>query len=79
MQSTTVTNKRLISAFCSADSPCSYLTVLLAGQYNEAALVALDYIVYRAGQYGVKLIAVLADNWQKADSTYNVSCYLGTL
>ena len=46
-----------------------------AGVYNEAALKALDYIVYRAGQYGVKLIAVLADNWQKADSTYNVRAF----
>lgn len=45
------------------------------GVYNEAALKALDYIVYRAGQYGVKLIAVLADNWQKADSTYNYAMW----
>ena len=44
-----------------------------AGVYNEQALVALDYITYRAGQYGVKIIAVLADNWQQADSTVNVS------
>lgn len=45
------------------------------GVYNEAALKALDYIVYRAGQYGVKLLAVLADNWQKADSTYNYAMW----
>lgn len=51
------------------------MAATFAGVYNEAALKALDYIVYRAGQYGVKLMAVLADNWQKADSTYNVRAF----
>lgn len=42
-----------------------------AGQYNEKAFKALDYIIYRAGHYGIKLILTFADEWNTADSKIN--------
>lgn len=50
-----------------------HLTCGSAGNYTASAWRAIDYIIARAGQYGVKLIYVIADNWQTADSTINVS------
>lgn len=44
-----------------------------AGNYTASAWRAIDYIIARAGQYGIKLIYVVADNWQQADSVINVS------
>lgn len=41
------------------------------GKYNEEAFRALDYIIYRAGRYGIKLILTFADEWNTADSKIN--------
>lgn len=41
------------------------------GVYNETVFKALDYIIYRAGVYGVKLILTLGDQWNTADSKIN--------
>lgn len=39
--------------------------------YNETVFKALDYIIYRAKYYGVKLILTLGDQWNTADSKIN--------
>ena len=41
------------------------------GVYNETVFKALDYIIYRAKYYGVKLILTLGDQWNTADSKIN--------
>ena len=42
-----------------------------SGQYNEDAFRALDYIIERAGFYGIKLILTFGDEWNSADSKIN--------
>ena len=44
-----------------------------AGNYSEAAFVALDKLIARAGQAGIKLLLTFGDNWMYADSKHNVS------
>lgn len=46
-------------------------SMLCSGVYNEPVFRALDYIVYRAGVYGIKLILTFGDNWNRADSKRN--------
>lgn len=41
------------------------------GVYNETVFKALDYIIYRAKHYGVRLILTLGDQWNTADSKIN--------
>ncbi|KAL3145865.1 hypothetical protein ABBQ38_015235 [Trebouxia sp. C0009 RCD-2024] len=41
------------------------------GEYNEEAFRALDYIIARAGFYGIKLILTFGDEWNSADSKIN--------
>ena len=36
--------------------------------------MALDKIIARAGQAGIRLIVTFGDNWMYADSKHNVSC-----
>ena len=45
--------------------------MLCTGEYNEEAFRALDYIIYRAGHYGIKLILTFGDEWNTADSKIN--------
>ncbi|KAK9837678.1 hypothetical protein WJX74_002813 [Apatococcus lobatus] len=49
----------------------SYQLQVSPGNYTASAWRAIDYIIARAGQYGIKLIYVVADNWQQADSVIN--------
>lgn len=44
---------------------------LTSGVYNEKAFRALDYIIARAGAYGIKLILTYGDQWNTADSKIN--------
>lgn len=37
---------------------------LTPGEYNETLFQAFDYVVDKAGQFGLKLIPVLANNWE---------------
>ena len=41
------------------------------GVYNETVFRALDYIIARAGHYGVKLILTFGNEWDSADSKIN--------
>ncbi|KAL3136290.1 hypothetical protein ABBQ32_007295 [Trebouxia sp. C0010 RCD-2024] len=41
------------------------------GVYNESAFRALDYVIERAGFYGIKLILTFGDQWNAADSKIN--------
>ena len=50
-----------------------------AGNYSEAAFVALDKLIARAGQAGIKLLLTFGDNWMFADSKMNVSAERGHL
>ena len=43
-----------------------------AGNYSESAFRALDTIIAKAAQYGIRLILTFADNWSLADSKHNV-------
>ena len=43
-----------------------------AGNYSESAFRALDTIIAKAAQYGIRLILTFADNWSLADSKMNV-------
>ena len=45
--------------------------VCASGVYNETVFRALDYLVARAGFYGIKLIMTFGDQWNKADSKIN--------
>lgn len=47
------------------------MSALHAGHYNEVAFKALDYIIYRAGRYGIRLILTFGDEWNLADSKTN--------
>ena len=53
-----------------------------AGNYSESAFRALDTIIAKAAQYGIRLILTFADNWSLADSKHNVrtlvACSLGS-
>lgn len=40
------------------------------GVVNEAAFEAIDWAVYQAGQYGVRLLVPLTDNWVRFPSTH---------
>lgn len=41
------------------------------GVYNEEAFAGLDYIIERAGFYGIKLILTFSNQWTTADSKVN--------
>ena len=43
----------------------------MAGVYNEEAFAGLDYIIERAGFYGIKLILTFSNEWTTADSKIN--------
>ena len=43
----------------------------VAGVYNEEAFAGLDYIIERAGFYGIKLILTFSNEWTTADSKIN--------
>jgi len=45
----------------------------MAGEYNETAFAALDYILDTAAYNNVKVIFTMGDNWQYVDSKRNVS------
>lgn len=42
-----------------------------SGVYNEEAFAGLDYIIERAGFYGIKLILTFSNEWTTADSKIN--------
>lgn len=42
-----------------------------SGVYNEEAFAGLDYIIERAGFYGIKLILTFSNEWTTADSKVN--------
>ena len=54
-----------------------------AGNYSESAFRALDTIIAKAAQYGIRLILTFADNWSLADSKMNVrtldACSFGSM
>ena len=45
--------------------------LVTSGQYNEKAFAGLDYIIERAGHYGIKLILTFSNEWTTADSKPN--------
>eukprot|EP00891_Asterochloris_glomerata_P004449 jgi/Astpho2/4449/Aster-00059 len=47
------------------------------GNYSEAAFVALDKLIARAGQAGIKLLLTFGDNWMFADSKMNYLDWTG--
>ena len=47
------------------------LVLPFTGVYDETVFKALDYIIYRAKHYGVRLILTLGDQWNTADSKIN--------
>jgi len=49
--------------FCEGTSKDGYCFQPQAGQYDEATFQKLDYVLYRAGRLGVRLILPLVNNW----------------
>lgn len=47
------------------------------GNYSESAFRALDTIIAKAAQYGIRLILTFADNWSLADSKHNYLTWSG--
>ena len=52
-------------------SPATKFPLVTSGQYNEEAFAGLDYIIERAGFYGIKLILTFSNEWTTADSKTN--------
>lgn len=50
-------------AFCEAQSKDGFCFQPAPGQYDDATFQKLDYVVYRAGQLGLRLILPLVNNW----------------
>lgn len=48
-----------------------HMSFVTSGQYNEEAFAGLDYIIERAGFYGIKLILTFSNEWTTADSKTN--------
>lgn len=40
----------------------------MAGQYNERAFQALDYVLDQAAKFNVRLLLSFGDNWGDVDS-----------
>ena len=49
--------------FDSSDSTNPAVIQYAPGQFNEEALRALDYVIYKANQFSIKLIIPLVNNW----------------
>ena len=42
------------------------------GNHNEDALKALDWVLYTAAQYGLRVVITLTDNWRVKDGKKQV-------
>lgn len=56
---------------CQSCSTVFTCQLVISGQYNEEAFAGLDYIIERAGFYGIKLILTFSNEWTTADSKSN--------
>ena len=63
----------LSDVFLHGDSPLIRSRIDAAGEYNEKAFKALDYILDEASKLGIRVIMTLGDNWVGADSKPIVS------
>jgi mannan endo-1,4-beta-mannosidase len=55
---------RIMGFYDSDDSTNPAVIQYKPGIYNETALKALDYVIYKANEYNVKIIISLVNNWE---------------
>ena len=56
-------NALRVWAFCEGESHDGFCFQPQPGVYDEATFRNLDYAIYKAGQAGIRLVLVLANNW----------------